>query len=144
MSPSIYPSLVELPLTAPSTNSYFQSNPDATAVHPLNEAFNDPTYSECTTESCKKSWGLRIVDSSDIHVYGAGLYSFFENYSQNCTKTGNCQENMVSIENSHCVSLLNLNTVAVENMVHVDGVVIATGPDNINNFASTVMRLDVV
>lgn len=25
-------------------------------------------------------WGLRVLDSQDLHVYGAGLYSFFNNY----------------------------------------------------------------
>jgi hypothetical protein len=26
-------------------------------------------------------WGLRVLDSKSIVVYGAGLYSFFNNYS---------------------------------------------------------------
>lgn len=27
------------------------------------------------------AWGLRILDSDSILIYGAGLYSFFDNYS---------------------------------------------------------------
>jgi glucan 1,3-beta-glucosidase len=54
---------------------YYQSNPDATVPFKANAKYNDPTFSDCTTASCKKSWGLRAVDSSDIFIYGGGLYS---------------------------------------------------------------------
>lgn len=116
------------------------------AVHPVNKAFNDPDYSACTTDNCRKSWGLRVVDSSCIHVYGAGFYSFFQNYSTNCTMDSpqDCQENIVSIEGSHQVSLLNLNTVGTINMVNIDGAAVAPSIDNINGYAATIMRFDIV
>ncbi len=31
--------------------------------------------------NCAESWGLRIINSSDFFIYGAGHYSFFNNYS---------------------------------------------------------------
>ena len=34
------------------------------------------------------AWGLRIVDSTNILIYGAGLYSFFNNYSTACSNQG--------------------------------------------------------
>jgi len=54
---------------------YFQSNPDAATPFTSNKAYNDPVFSGST--SANKAWGLRIVDSDDVFVYGAGLYSFF-------------------------------------------------------------------
>lgn len=112
----------------------------------MNKDFNDPDYTECTTNSCRKSWGLRVVGSSDIQVYGAGLYSFFENYLTNCSSETpqHCQENMVSLERSHKVSLLNLNTVGAINMVSIDGQPLVEAEENANAFASTVMRFDAV
>lgn len=110
----------------------------------MNTAFNDPDYSSCTSDGCKKSWGLRVVGSSDIHIYGAGFYSFFENYLTNCSSETpqHCQENMVSLEGSHRVTLLNLNTVGAINMVNVDTLPVAEAEENANAFAATVMRFD--
>ncbi|KAL8731246.1 MAG: hypothetical protein Q9181_004360, partial [Wetmoreana brouardii] len=73
---------------------YFQSNPDATQPFTSNPTYSDPDFSHCTTAACKKAWGLRVLGSSDIHIFGAGLYSFFDNYSQTCLATESCQENM--------------------------------------------------
>ena len=30
--------------------------------------------------NCANAWGVRIIDSQDIFIYGAGTYSFFNNY----------------------------------------------------------------
>ena len=83
-----------------SETPYMQSNPTA-----LNGGFTpsttyfDPDFSSCNGDAgCEKAWGLRIFASSDILVYGAGLYSFFDNYSQTCLDTESCQVNMVSVE----------------------------------------------
>lgn len=118
----------------------------------INTAFNDPDYSGCTEDNCKKSWGLRIVGSSDIHAYGVGLYSFYENYLKNCSAETpqHCQENILSLEGSHKVTLLNLNTVGALNMVRVGSTpVVDTTPaveaeENLNSFAATLMRYDAV
>lgn len=112
----------------------------------MNDAFNDPKYTDCLEDHCKKAWGLRVVGSSDIHIYGAGLYSFFDNYLKNCSMETpqHCQENIVSVEQSHKVSFLNLNTVGVINMVTVDTTAFAEGEENPNSYGSTVMRFDIV
>lgn len=73
---------------------YFQSNPRAREPFTPSAEWHDPDLeASCglsimeSTESglCEKSWGLRILNSSDVFAFGAGLYSFFENYS-----TGMC------------------------------------------------------
>ncbi|RPB12591.1 exo-beta-1,3-glucanase [Morchella conica CCBAS932] len=126
---------------------YYQSNPVATGIFPVDNEFNDPTYETCTTASCRKSWGLRILESSDMLVYGAGLYSFFEDYSTNCSSRAggsNCQENMLEIQDSTSISLMNINTIGVINMVTLDGEPAVQASDNRNSMADTLIRFDVV
>ncbi|KAL8756253.1 MAG: hypothetical protein Q9184_004569 [Pyrenodesmia sp. 2 TL-2023] len=124
---------------------YFQSNPDATQPFTTNPAFSDPDFSTCTTATCKKAWGLRVVASSDIHLFGAGLYSFFENYRQDCLATESCQENMVSLDcGSEDVYLWGLSTKASTNMVTVDGRGVVPQKDNRSNFCSTLAVFEAV
>ena len=128
-----------------SETPYMQANPDAT-----NGGFNpsatyfDPDFSSCTTAACKKAWGLRVFASSDILVYGAGLYSFFDNYDQTCLATESCQENMVSVECSGDVYLWGLSTKASTNMVSVDGSGVVPQAANRDNFCSTIALFEGV
>ncbi|POS83598.1 Pectin lyase-like protein [Erysiphe pulchra] len=117
---------------------YFQSNPDATKPFTPNAAFSDPVFSGSSTS--KKAWGLRVTRSSQVFVYGAGLYSFFDNYDQKCIGTASCQDNMVSIENSSSVHLYGLSTIASTNMVTLNGASAALDKENRNNFCATVAR----
>jgi hypothetical protein len=119
-----------------SETPYYQSNPDATTPFTSNTAYSDPVFSG--TASVNKAWGLRVVDSSDVFVYGAGLYSFFDNYDQTCLDTESCQSNMVSLESSSGVHLFGLSTKAAINQVTVDGVSGALDSDNRNNFCATI------
>lgn len=68
-----------------SETAYYQPNPDASLPFAPSAELLDPQFSSlCNngTGQCS-GWGLRILDSQDIGVYGAGLYSFFSNYN-NC------------------------------------------------------------
>ncbi|KAG9247627.1 glycoside hydrolase family 55 protein [Calycina marina] len=120
---------------------YFQSNPDATTPFTTNIAYSDPVFSG--DASVNKAWGLRVTNSKDIHVYGAGLYSFFDNYSQVCLDTASCQENMVSIESSTEVHIFALATKAAVNMVSVDGTSAVLDSDNRNNFCATIAHFEL-
>ena len=121
-----------------SETAYYQPTPDAMSPFTPNGT-SDPTFSTCTTETCKMGWGLRIVDSSNILIYGAGHYSFFNDYSQDCLAGENCQENMVSIENcSGDVYLWGLSTKASSNIVTVDGTGVVPGSSNANTFCQSV------
>jgi glucan 1,3-beta-glucosidase len=65
-------------------------NPDAgipfTTVSSLNDpvfvsnSSNEPAIAN-VTENVGDAWGLRILNSECLNIYGAGLYSFFDNYS---------------------------------------------------------------
>ncbi|EGS20359.1 exo-beta-1,3-glucanase-like protein [Thermochaetoides thermophila DSM 1495] len=122
---------------------YFQGNPDATQPFTVNPNFADPDFAtSCTNspnpEQCKRAWGVRAINSTDVFIYGAGLYSFFDNYDQECLKTQSCQTNMVSLEGNSQVHLFGLSTKASVNMLTVDGNAVALDADNRNNFCATV------
>ncbi|PKX93882.1 exo-beta-1,3-glucanase Exg0 [Aspergillus novofumigatus IBT 16806] len=103
-----------------------------------NTTWKDPTFSHCTTASCRKAWGLRVINTSDLFVYGAGLYSFFENYGQTCLDTESCQENMVEVDCSN-VHLYGLSTKASVNMItSSSGAGIVPQDENESNFCSTI------
>lgn len=119
---------------------YMQSNPSALTPFLPHPSFPDPTFSSCGSSStCAKAWGLRVLSSSSIHIYGAGLYSFFDNYNPLCLKTESCQENIVSIEGcGRDVYLWGLSTKASANMVTLDGRGVISQQNNRNNFCSTI------
>lgn len=117
---------------------YFQSNPDASVPFPVDPSFGDP---DLTTGSKfdKKAWGVRILDSKDVYIYGAGCYSFFENYDQKCVPANNCQSNMIDIQSSSNVQFLGLSTKAAVNMVTLEGASAALDSDNRNNFCACIV-----
>ncbi|TMW62332.1 hypothetical protein Poli38472_009825 [Pythium oligandrum] len=105
---------------------YYQSHPGVQVPFTVNSAFSDPQINCASGDlGCSKSWGLRVLNSKDILVAGAGLYSFFENWGQDCLKTSpqTCQTRMTSIEGSSSnVVVYSMNTVGTTKMMTVDGV----------------------
>lgn len=115
--------------------AYYQPNPDALIPFPADAAFHDPVMAPGSS-----GWGLRVVGSSDILVYGVGLYSFFSNNNVTCSNQGNgeaCQARIFSVESS-AVSVYNLNTVGTTNMITVDGVDVAVYSDNLDGFVDSI------
>lgn len=119
---------------------YYQSNPSSLRPFtPQKQGWNDPDFSSCTTDTCRKSWGLRVVDSSDLYIYGAGLYSFFDNYGQKCLDSESCQENMVEVDGCSDVHLFGLSTKASSNMISsAAGKSLVPQGDNKSTFCSTI------
>lgn len=118
--------------------AYFQANPDATVPFETLPEWNDPDWSDCASDNCAKTWGLRVHDSSDILFYGGGMYSFFENYTQDCLLTEDCQQNMVDITNSDIV-MYGVNTKASSNVITLNGEgVVSHLPDNLNTFCAAI------
>ncbi|KAK3322698.1 pectate lyase superfamily protein-domain-containing protein [Apodospora peruviana] len=132
---NVYLSLIQ------TETPYFQGNPEATTPYEVNAKFDDPDFkTSCAGKEgtgCERAWGVRAVDSKDVFIYGAGLYSFFDNYDQECLKTESCQTNMVSIEDSQ-VHFFGLSTKASVNMLTVNGQSMALDKDNRNNFCATL------
>ncbi|CAG8893629.1 unnamed protein product [Penicillium egyptiacum] len=121
-----------------SETPYYQSNPTSLVPFTPQKSWNDPDFSNCKTNSCRKAWGLRVLGSSDVFVFGAGLYSFFENYTQSCLNSEDCQENMVEVDCSD-VKLYGLSTKAAVNMVtSSSGKGLVPQKPNKSNFCSTI------
>jgi len=121
---------------------YFQPQIQATA--PFNmypSQWSDPNFTYCKKNDpdCFMSWGLKISNSQNVLVYGAGLYTFFDDYDQTCLNTEDCQDNMVHVHSgSSKVWLYGLNTKANVNMVLVNGVPQVQAAPNMNGFTSTL------
>ena len=87
------------------------------------------------------------------YLYGAGLYSFFDNYNTSCSAAGNnetCQTQIFSIDTGMGsgysqsrkgqseVYVYNLNTIGATSMIDMDGASLASYKDNVNVFPDTV------
>ena len=57
------------------------------------------------------AWALRVIDSSNIYIHGAGAYSFFQNYDQTCIGSFDCQERLIQVRGSDHVVIFNLFTI---------------------------------
>ena len=149
---------------------YYQPNPNATIPFPPVTNLNDPDFvASCQgqTGNCADAWGLRVLGSQSILVYGAGLYSFFNNYStsklapssptlhilsqnrkltrrdQACSNYGNgetCQERIFDIEGNgiNNVDVYNLNTIGTTDMITENGARVASYADNINVYPDNI------
>ncbi|KAG5995298.1 hypothetical protein E4U54_002886 [Claviceps lovelessii] len=121
--------------------AYMQGNPDARVPFTTNSAFSDPDFSKCTSAKCARTWGLRVQNSSNVLAYGGGLYSFFDNYAQQCVGANNCQEQMISIDQSQ-VALFGISTKSSIHMVTLNGQTTAKDADNRNNFCAAIASFE--
>lgn len=114
---------------------YYQPNPDATTPFKTNAKYFDPDMSK---KADKTAWAVRVVDSESIWSYGAGTYSFFQNYGQKCVTGQNCQTDINEVENSKNVNWFGLSSKASVNMITMGGKGVAKDEDNRSNFCSTL------
>ncbi|KAE8381463.1 pectin lyase fold/virulence factor [Aspergillus bertholletiae] len=121
---------------------YFQSHPGAPLPIATGEFPNDPNFSNCspsTSAACAVSWAVRIVDSSSIYILGAGLYSWFSKYSQDCLATENCQDRAFEVEQSQDLWIYNLVTKAIVEMISPVNDKPTLAKDNKNGFMSSIL-----
>ncbi|KAB5566596.1 pectate lyase superfamily protein-domain-containing protein [Coniochaeta sp. 2T2.1] len=124
---------------------YYQPTPNALVPFAPNAALNDPNFStSCNgvAGNCAAAWGLRIINSNNIFVYGAGLYSFFSDYSTTCSTFAagqTCQSRITSLEgNISNVQIYNLNTIGSLSMLDRDNKRVAYYNDNVNVYPSCI------
>lgn len=119
--------------------AYYQPNPPANIPFTPRADFGDPTFpagcigSPGMTNTCS-GLGLRIVDSQNVSVYGAGLYSFFNNYNQACLATADCQASVLALDGSQNrdLNFYSLNTIGSQSMVTRNGANMASLSNNLN------------
>ncbi|KAL1841729.1 hypothetical protein VTJ49DRAFT_6643 [Mycothermus thermophilus] len=138
---------------------YYQPNPVAPVPFTKrNEALRDPDFeADCKDAPelpgdppCAMAWGLRVLGSKNVVVFGAGLYSFFNNYSTTCSTVEageNCQARILSIESgpvgddgtgNGTVEIYNLNTIGSVSMITQDKTDMAIWNETRAEFASTL------
>ncbi|KAH6606872.1 glycoside hydrolase family 55 [Trichoderma cornu-damae] len=122
--------------------AYMQGNPDARVPFTYNARYADPDWSRCTTSTCARTWGIRAVNSSNTLIYGAGMYSFFNNYDSTvCTNANNCQDNMIDIQNSQ-VKLFGISTKASVSIVNLNGQQAVFDRDNRATYCGTIASFE--
>ncbi|CAF1102178.1 unnamed protein product [Adineta steineri] len=130
---------------AQTESAYFQGVPPAPQPFTSLAAWSDPVFDSCSANdyTCAKGYGIDIINSKNIYVYNAGLYSFFESWNTSCIDTPNnkyCQKEMFRIQgNTQDVYLWNLETVGVENMVVVDGNAKVKSKDHMGVFPDGIL-----
>ena len=130
-----------------TNSSYYQPNPDAKhSPYPPNATIKDPDYSTCLPGNCN-SLGLRLLDTRNTVIYGAGLYSFFNDYDTSCSaanSTEDCQSEVFKLDGENRgLVVYTLSTVGTENMVVGEGESLARADDNKATFADTIAVFDL-
>ncbi|KAJ7178281.1 exo-beta-1,3-glucanase [Mycena filopes] len=113
---------------------YFQPTPAPPGPFSINSAFADPTSFAGLTSA----WGLVVNSSNNILVFGAGLYSFFSTYTQDCLNAQNCQNQILNIDSSSTISIYGLQTVGTTFSLSVNSAGVVNQASNQNGFAATL------
>ncbi|KAJ7066188.1 exo-beta-1,3-glucanase [Mycena amicta] len=115
---------------------YYQPTPAPPNPFTANSDWDDPSWG-----SSGSAWALNVASSSDIFVYGAGLYSFFISYSQDCKTSVNCQKSLALIDNDSAATYIyGLSTIGATTMLTVGGTNVASHTDNVDGLQSTLSR----
>ncbi|KAJ7724091.1 exo-beta-1,3-glucanase [Mycena maculata] len=113
---------------------YYQPAPVPPAPFAVSTTFKDPS----SWTGISAAWGLRVTTSTNILVFGAGLYSFYSNYNQACLTPESCQSQMVNVDTTSSVHIYSLATVGTTFQLSVNQVGAINQSSNPNGFAATV------
>ncbi|KAK0474849.1 glycoside hydrolase family 55 protein [Armillaria novae-zelandiae] len=113
---------------------YYQPVPPAPGPFNIHDGYNDPVFDSNTTSA----WALRVESSHDIFIFGASLYSFYNNYSQTCLTTVSCQPQIVDISSDSEVYISSLSTIGATYQVSIDQTPVIGNGANANGFAQTI------
>ncbi|KAG9044876.1 hypothetical protein FS837_007373 [Tulasnella sp. UAMH 9824] len=126
-SQNVYAGLIQ------TETAYYQPAPPVPAPFTLSTKYRDPTFNNGPS-----GWALHISKSSNVFVYGAGHYSFFQNYTSDCLVTFDCQQSIVKVtSNSKDIYVYGLSTVGTTYLLNVDDKGIINQADSQNGFAQT-------
>ncbi|KAN0101177.1 glycoside hydrolase family 55 protein [Tylopilus felleus] len=119
---------------AQTETPYYQPVPAAPTPFTSSSTYHDPPFSG----NINTAWGISIQSSSNIILYGAGLYSFYQNYQQTCLASNACQKHVFNIDSESSVSVYSLSTVGVAYQLSVGQNGVVPSSDNANGFQSTL------
>ncbi|PMB67896.1 putative glucan endo-1,3-beta-glucosidase [Beauveria bassiana] len=86
---------------------------NAPAPFTVDNWIGEPSFDTCgsATTNCNVAWALIVQNSDGVYIDGTGLYSWFQNYNQDCVGKKNCQQRLVNVYNSANVFISHLVTV---------------------------------
>lgn len=119
---------------AETETPYYQPVPAAPAPFSSFSTYLDPTF----TASNDMAWAMWVQNSQNIILFGAGFYSFFQNYAQSCTNTWNCQAQIFNIDSSSTITVYSLSTVGVTYQLSVSGIGVVNESSNPDGFQETL------
>lgn len=73
-----------------------------------------------------------ITGSTEIFIFGAGLYNWFQKYTQPCVDSQDCQQRVIKVERSAQVYMYNIYTIGTVEMISSAGNQPALAKDNTN------------
>lgn len=120
---------------------YYQPTPTAVDIFPLGVYASDPEFEDCNPADhlCLLSWALIIRNSHDILIYGAGLYSWFQSYAQDCLGGENCQQRIVQTDYSQGIWMFSQYTKGVLECVSpLGGIAPTVQQDNRNGYLTAI------
>ncbi len=111
---------------------YYQPtpNPPAPFENVVGKLPGDPSYDVCKSGSadakelggCDESWAVIMRECANVFVAGAGLYSWFSTYSQDCIDQQACQKALMLLEDNHAgVRFQHLITIGAKYMAVMEG-----------------------
>jgi hypothetical protein len=120
---------------------YFQPSPTALNPFPIGVYASDPIFEDCTPSNlqCQEAWALLIRNSTNIFIYGAGFYSFFQGYAQGCLDSETCQQRLVQTDFSEGIWMYSQYTKgATECVSPLGGIAPVRQSDNRNGFLTAI------
>ncbi|KZV69962.1 glycoside hydrolase family 55 protein [Peniophora sp. CONT] len=117
---------------AQTETAYFQPSPASPAPFTINSAYGDPATSG------GMGWSMNIASSSNILIFGAGFYSWFDDYNQACQPGNTCQQQIFNVDSSSSVSVYSLSTVGTGNSFSINNNPVIAASTGKNGFANTV------
>lgn len=124
---------------------YYMPNPDAKSQpYTRSDAFSDPDYASACPAGICDAYGLRVLNSKNVRIYGGGLYSFFQNYELTCSSATapngqrDCQNQIFSIEGDSSVQAFALSEVGALQMLTIDRQDKAKWSDNLSVYSNTI------
>ncbi|KAH0838819.1 glycoside hydrolase family 55 protein [Lanmaoa asiatica] len=118
----------------PPPQPYYQPIPAAPAPYSSSSTYHDPTFSS----SINAAWGMYVQSSSNIFLFGAGFYNFYQDYDQTCLTSNSCQTQIFNIDSASSVTVYGLSTVGSTYQLSVDQTGVVHQADNGDGFQSTL------
>ncbi|THG99218.1 hypothetical protein EW026_g3098 [Hermanssonia centrifuga] len=112
---------------------YYQPAPAAPTPFTIETSLQDPNF-----PNQQSAWALMVQNSQNIIVFGAGLYSFFQNFGQTCLDAATCQDQILSIDTVSTIWVYSLSTLGVNHQLSIGDTGIIPQSQNVNGFQSTV------